>query len=181
LDLDLLFSGDEDNNGVDNETLLRKKHIICLPKKALVEAIHQIPDIETDNCKKDSVSQLFQEDYSYLPLKPDSHARPLWVCQDGRIILEAFSTLHQQAEDFLITIAEPVSRPNYIQDYKLTAYSLYAAVAVGMDTKTILQVLERFSKVTLPRQVVAFIKECTFSYGKVKLVLKHNRYHESPY
>lgn len=139
-----------------------------------MEAIFQIPDIETDSefvitfiytlgRIKDSVASLFPEDYSFLALKRDADERPLWVCQDGRIILEAFSPLHQQAEDFLITIAEPVSRPTFVQDYKLTAYSLYAAVSVGMDTNTILQVLERLSKVTLPKDVVSFIKDCTFS------------------
>lgn len=45
-----------------------------------------------------------------------------------------------------------------------------------MTTDIILDVLDRFSKVRLPSQVVKFIKECTLSYGKVKLVLKRNSY-----
>jgi DNA excision repair protein ERCC-3 len=53
---------------------------------------------------------------------------------------------------------------------------------VGMSTDTILEVLDRFSKVNIPEKVVTFIKECTLSYGKVKLVLKANKYHiESSY
>ncbi|KAJ3372996.1 hypothetical protein HDU91_001678 [Kappamyces sp. JEL0680] len=69
-----------------------------------------------------------------------------------------------------------------IHEFKLTAYSLYAAVSVGMTTNTILEVLERFSKAKLPEGVVKFIKDCTLSYGKVKLVLKRNRYYlESTY
>ena len=51
-----------------------------------------------------------------------------------------------------------------------------------MTTSTILDVLDRFSKVKLPEQVISFIKDCTASYGKVKLVLKRNRYYlESGY
>lgn len=46
-----------------------------------------------------------------------------------------------------------------------------------MTTATILQVLDRFSKVKLPEEVISFIKDCTASYGKVKLVLKRNRYY----
>ena len=45
-----------------------------------------------------------------------------------------------------------------------------------MDTDTIIAVLNRFSKVDVPSQVLKFIKDCTLSYGKVKLVLNHNRY-----
>ncbi|KAI9100463.1 P-loop containing nucleoside triphosphate hydrolase protein [Phlyctochytrium arcticum] len=129
-----------------------------------------------ENMKKDTVSHLFSQDYTFLAQKADHRGRPIWVCDDGRIILEAFSSLAAQAQDFLITIAEPVSRPARIHEFKLTAYSLYAAVSVGMETHTILEVLERFSKVKLPERVKNFIKECTMAYGKVKLVLKDNRY-----
>lgn len=68
------------------------------------------------------------------------------------------------------------SRPNNMHEYKLTAYSLYAAVSVGLETKAILEVLNRLSKVPVPPAIEKFIHECTESYGKVKLVLKHNRY-----
>lgn len=46
-----------------------------------------------------------------LKLKPDHTNRPLWINpEDGRIILEGFSPLAEQAQDFLVAIAEPVSR-----------------------------------------------------------------------
>eukprot|EP00842_Homolaphlyctis_polyrhiza_P005598 jgi/Hompol1/6039/HPOL_004811-RA len=124
----------------------------------------------------DAVAGLFSESYVDLALKRNEHQRPLWVCSSGRIILEAFSPLAPQAQDFLVTIAEPVSRPARIHEYKLSAYSLYAAVSVGMTTDVILAVLDRFSKVGIPSRVADFIRECTLSYGKVKLVLKRNRY-----
>lgn len=125
-----------------------------------------------------NTSSLFgSQDYSYLHLKPDHEQRPLWICpEDGTIVLEFFSPLAEQAQDFLITIAEPISRPSYIHEYRITAYSLYAAVSVGLETEDIISVLNRLSKVPVPRTTVAFIHACTASYGKVKLVLKHNRY-----
>jgi DNA excision repair protein ERCC-3 len=134
-------------------------------------------DSEEEFTSTDGMAGLFQEDFTKLPLKVDAPKRPLWVCQDGKIILEAFSPLLQQAQDFLITISEPVTRPSRMHEYKLTAYSLYAAVSVGMSTTVILDVLERFSKTKVPEKVVKFIKDCTMSYGKVKLVLKQNRYY----
>jgi DNA excision repair protein ERCC-3 len=51
--------------------------------------------------------------------------------------LEAFSPLYRDATDFLIAIAEPVSRPTYIHEYILTPYSLYAAVSVGLTKNEI--------------------------------------------
>lgn len=119
-----------------------------------------------------------KHDYSYLKLKPDHASRPLWINpDDGRIILESFSPLAEQAQDFLVTIAEPISRPSHIHEYKITAYSLYAAVSVGLETESIISVLNRLSKVPVPKSVISFIHSCTLSYGKVKLVLKHNRYY----
>lgn len=109
-------------------------------------------------------------------VRPDSSARPIWVAPDGHIFLETFSPVYKHAHDFLITIAEPVSRPEHVHEYKLTAYSLYAAVSVGLETRDIVEYLRRLGKTELPKSVVNFITSCTMSYGKVKLVLRQNKY-----
>nr|XP_054767701.1 general transcription and DNA repair factor IIH helicase subunit XPB-like [Lytechinus pictus] len=117
-----------------------------------------------------------------MELKKDHSSRPLWLAPDGHIFLESFSPVYKHAHDFLIAISEPVCRPENIHEYKLTAYSLYAAVSVGLQTSDIIEYLRRLSKTTIPNGIVEFIKLCTLSYGKVKLVLKHNRYFvESPF
>ena len=84
--------------------------------------------------------------------------------------------MHRHAHDFLIAISEPVCRPEHIHEYKLTSYSLYAAVSVGLQTRDIIEYLSRLSKCSLPQGILSYIELCTVSYGKVKLVLKHNRY-----
>ncbi|KAM3541117.1 hypothetical protein ARSEF1564_005991 [Beauveria bassiana] len=132
---------------------------------------------------KDPMPHIFGEnDYSYLVLKKDHRNRPLWIDpKKGRIILESFSPLAEQAQDFLITIAEPLSRPTFMHEYALTMHSLYAAVSVGLSPKDIINTLERFLKTPLPDEIRAFITSCTQTYGKVKLVLKDTKYFvESP-
>uniref|UniRef100_A0A8D2NKA7 General transcription and DNA repair factor IIH helicase/translocase subunit XPB n=2 Tax=Zosterops lateralis melanops TaxID=1220523 RepID=A0A8D2NKA7_ZOSLA len=104
---------------------------------------------------------------------PDISGR---AAPDGHIFLEAFSPVYKYAQDFLVAIAEPVCRPTHIHEYKLTAYSLYAAVSVGLQTSDITEYLQKLSKTGVPDGIIQFIKLCTVSYGKVKLVLKHNRY-----
>ncbi|XP_028920075.1 general transcription and DNA repair factor IIH helicase subunit XPB isoform X2 [Ornithorhynchus anatinus] len=111
-----------------------------------------------------------------MPLKEDHASRPLWVAPDGHVFLEAYSPVYRYAQDFLVAIAEPVCRPSHVHEYKLTAYSLYAAVSVGLQTGDITDYLRKLSKTGIPDGIVQFIKLCTISYGKVKLVLKHNRY-----
>ena len=118
----------------------------------------------------------FQDFRSQMELRPDHGSRPLWVAPNGHIFLETFSPVYRHAHDFLIAIAEPVSRPEFIHEYKLTSYSLYAAVSVGLQTHDIIEYLKRLSKTSIPEGIIQYIELCTLSYGKVKLVLKHNRY-----
>jgi hypothetical protein len=56
---------------------------------------------------------------------------------------------------------------NLLSQYKLTAYSLYAAVSVGLQTHDIIEYLKRLSKTSIPDGIIEFIKLCTLSYGKV--------------
>ncbi|MCJ1278956.1 transcription factor TFIIH complex ERCC-3 subunit [Puttea exsequens] len=114
---------------------------------------------------------------SCLSLKPDHENRPLWVnAEKARITLERFSPLAAQAQDFLTTIAEPLSRPEFLHEYAMTVHSLYAAVSVGLVPQDIINFLDRLSKTPLPQEIRSFILECTQAFGKVKLVLKHNKY-----
>lgn len=115
-------------------------------------------------------------DFSRLSLRKHQESKPLWVCPNLRIYLEAFSPLYKHAYDFLIAICEPVARPTYVHEYKLTSYSLYAAVAVNIHTEHILSTLGRFSKNELPSEVVTFIRRSTETYGKAKLLLRDNEY-----
>lgn len=63
-----------------------------------------------------------------------------------------------------------------MHEYRLTEYSLYAAISVGLDTNAILEALEKFSKSKLTDEVESFIRSKTKSYAKVKLVLKDNQF-----
>ncbi|KAF6361411.1 ERCC excision repair 3, TFIIH core complex helicase subunit [Rhinolophus ferrumequinum] len=93
-----------------------------------------------------------------MPLKDDHVSRPLWVAPDGHIFLEAFSPVYKYAQDFLVAIAEPVCRPTHVHEYKLTAYSLYAAVSVGLQTSDITEYLRKLSKTGVPDGIIQFIK-----------------------
>ncbi|CAK7270733.1 DNA repair helicase RAD25 [Sporothrix epigloea] len=128
----------------------------------------------------DSASRFFQpqhkKDFTAMALKPDHEARPLWVDGWGKLILESYHTLARPVQDLLITIAEPVSRPTFLHEYRITPHSLYAAVSVGLEPRDIVSSLDRFSKTEIPPNIVQYIKHCGKSYGKVKLVLRRNKY-----
>mmetsp|Transcript_32345 Transcript_32345/g.53520 ORF Transcript_32345/g.53520 Transcript_32345/m.53520 type:complete len:764 (-) Transcript_32345:111-2402(-) len=115
-------------------------------------------------------------DYSQnLELKPDAAGRPLWICPDGRVMLESDTPVYKEATDFLVAIAEPVCRTRFMQEYQLTPYSLYAGASMGLRTADILLAMERFSKNKVPREVEQMVTTCTSRYGKVKLVMQQDR------
>ncbi|KKY15903.1 putative dna repair helicase rad25 [Phaeomoniella chlamydospora] len=124
------------------------------------------------------------KDFSWLALKPDHDNRPLWINpgvaagsrKGPKIILESFSPLAHQAEDFLITIAEPQSRPQFLHEYRLTEHSLYAALSVGLSGDDIIKTLEKLSKTPVADSVKEFINKHTKSYGRVRLVLRENKF-----
>lgn len=91
---------------------------------------------------------------------------------DGHIFLEAFSPVYKYAQDFLVAIAEPVCRPNHIHEYKLTAYSLYAAVSVGLQTSDIVEYLQKLSKTSVPDGIVQFIKVLLGVFGVLRNTAK---------
>ncbi|CAG8437334.1 3439_t:CDS:10 [Ambispora gerdemannii] len=166
-------------SAVNNESNAGDDEAI-IPKMAMLNADAIIYASQSANSysANDAVSKLFgEQDFSSIALKPDHESRPLWINPiNGIITLEAFSPIAEQAQDFLIAISEPISRPAHIHEYKLTPYSLYAAVSVGLETEDIIEVLNRLSKIHIPESIINLIRQCTISYGKVKLVLKHNRY-----
>ncbi|KAI0032530.1 DNA helicase [Vararia minispora EC-137] len=179
MDVVELESDDEDDY---NENVPTSKSLVprgaTINISALTRKLAQERTVGGSQGQDKLMSHIFMDqDFSWLHLKPDHASRPLWISpEDGHIILEAFSPIAEQAQDFLVAISEPVSRPTFIHEYKLTSYSLYAAVSVGLQTEDIIEVLNRLSKVPLPETIVSFIRTCTLSYGKIKLVLKHNKY-----
>eukprot|EP00232_Nephroselmis_pyriformis_P002858 CAMPEP_0182909272 /NCGR_PEP_ID=MMETSP0034_2-20130328/35661_1 /TAXON_ID=156128 /ORGANISM="Nephroselmis pyriformis, Strain CCMP717" /LENGTH=244 /DNA_ID=CAMNT_0025045515 /DNA_START=13 /DNA_END=744 /DNA_ORIENTATION=- len=181
------ISSDSDGSDFEREKMKKQKK----KKKAAwgAEDVHLSEDELADDSDDDektaakaAAAAVQVRDFSKLELKPDHTNRPLFVCPDGHIFLETFSPIYKQAYDFLIAIAEPVCRPEVIHEYALTPHSLYAAVSVGLETKTIISVLNRLSKAKLPDEITAFIRESTNNYGKVKLVLQRNNFYvESPF
>ena len=131
---------------------------------------------DADNVKEsdgeDSDDDEFQEkDWTDLIAKKDHASRPLYVGKDRHIFVEKFSPFFRYIEDFIIAIAEPVSRCEYIHEYEMTQHSLHAAVSIGLNTHDILKKLEMLCKTKLPSGVENFIRSCTDVYGKVKMVI----------
>lgn len=102
--------------------------------------------------------------------------KPLWISSEGQIFMESFTPINKVLQDFLSIIAEPISRPHLIHEYKLTPYSLYAAISVGLSSSDIISILDKLSKGGCPEEIKNWIIASSKTYGKVKIVLKGTSY-----
>lgn len=92
---------------------LAEERLAKQQRDRILEATNGISSLEAHRRQQDTfVSEIFREqDFSWLHLKPDHASRPIWISpEDGHIILEGFSPIAEQAQDFLVAISEPVSR-----------------------------------------------------------------------
>ncbi|CAF5139747.1 unnamed protein product, partial [Rotaria sp. Silwood1] len=55
-----------------------------------------------------------------MKLTVDHENHPLWVTTGGHIFLESFSSAYKQVHVYIITVADPISRSEYIQEHKLS-------------------------------------------------------------
>lgn len=122
---------------------------------------------------RSEVSKSFDD----LTFIPGSENRPAIVFPDGHIFLETFSPFYSKTVDFIIAIAEPCSRPKYMQEYQISPYSLFAAVSIGLTGDKIVHVLSLISKTALTDTFKEHIINCCQAVGKLKLVLKEQKYY----
>jgi len=115
-------------------------------------------------------------DFTGLLMHHDHSSRPIFACPDGRIIFETWHSKSAQVADFLIAVAEPVSRPELVHEYQITMLSLNAAVSTGIEVETIIKLLRKLSKNELASEFVSFIKEQGRVIGRLKLVLRNQRH-----
>lgn len=121
-------------------------------------------------------------DFSSMIMKPGDDDRPLLVCPNGYIFLETTGPQSAEASEFLIAIAEPVSRPETIHEFQITVFSLYAALSMGIQLQELLEGLDRYSKNDIPPSLERELRNHGSSFGKVKLVLRDGKYFiESPW
>ncbi|GKT19876.1 General transcription and DNA repair factor IIH helicase subunit XPB [Aduncisulcus paluster] len=126
-------------------------------------------------------AEIEREDYTYMKLKDNPDEKPLYVLPNGKILLEVFNKHYEEARDFLISISEPVTRPELVHEYILTSQSLFSAASNHIAATTVLEKLERLSKTVLFDDLKDFVLSTMQSFGKVSLVLRQGRlFIESP-
>jgi DNA excision repair protein ERCC-3 len=82
---------------------------------------------------------------------------PLIVQGDGSILLDAHHAKAEEARQALAPYAEIVSAPEHVHTYRLSAISVWNALAMGRDGTDVKIDVGRFARYGLPQNVAADI------------------------
>ncbi len=92
---------------------------------------------------------------------------PLIVQSDFSVLADIHAPDYEQVRPLLARFAELERSPEHIHFYKITPLSLWNAAAAGMTLDEILDTLGRWSRFTLPANVVTDIADYLSRYGKL--------------
>jgi DNA excision repair protein ERCC-3 len=95
---------------------------------------------------------------------------PLIIQSDLSVLADVHDPAFAEARDAIGVFASLEKSPEHIHTYRITPLSLWNAAAAGLAPNEIIQVLERYSRYDVPRDVGFIIKETMSRFGA--LVLK---------
>lgn len=95
--------------------------------------------------------------------------RPLVVQSDRTVLLEVDHPLYAEVRDVLARFAELEKSPEYIHTYRITALSVWNALAAGFPAGAVLETIDGYSKYPVPDSVAFEIRSWAERYGRLRL------------
>ena len=97
---------------------------------------------------------------------------PLIVQSDKTVLLEVAHPDAAKARAALAPFAELERAPEHVHTYRITPLALWNARAAGFDAEQAVDVLERYSRFSVPQALLIDVAETMARYGRLKLI-KH--------
>lgn len=96
--------------------------------------------------------------------------KPLIIQSDRTLLLETDSDVYESVRDDISRFAELIKSPEHIHTYQITPLSLWNAASIGLNNKSIIETLKKYSKYEIPDNIITEIEDVVERYGKIKLV-----------
>jgi DNA excision repair protein ERCC-3 len=98
-----------------------------------------------------------------------SRDHPLIVQSDGSILLDAHHTRYEEAREALAPYAELVTAPEHVHTYRLSAISVWNALALGRTADDVKIDVGRFSQHGIPGVVLSNVDGWAARFGRLRL------------
>ena len=100
----------------------------------------------------------------------DRIKRPLIVQNDKTLLLEVYNPMFEECRDQIHLFSELEKSPEFLHTYRISPLSIWNAASLKLTAEKIINVLDKYSKYPIPKNIVLMIQEQSERYGKVKLV-----------
>ena len=97
-------------------------------------------------------------------------SKPLIVQSDKTMLLEVDNPEYEECRALISRFAELEKSPEYIHTYRISPLSLWNAASSRLTSDEIVASLEKYSRYSVPKNVISEIKEQISRFGKVKLI-----------
>ena len=99
-----------------------------------------------------------------------NYENPLIVQGDRSLLLDVHAPLAEECRNALIPFAELEKSPEHLHTYRLTPLSLWNAASAGFSAEDAADVLQKYARYDVPQSVIAWLKETSSRFGKIKLI-----------
>ena len=99
-----------------------------------------------------------------------NYENPLIVQGDRSLLLDVHAPLAEECRNALIPFAELEKSPEHLHTYRLTPLSLWNAASAGFSAEDAAGVLQKYARYDVPQSVIAWLKETSSRFGKIKLI-----------
>ena len=99
-----------------------------------------------------------------------NYENPLIVQGDRSLLLDVHAPLAEECRNALIPFAELEKSPEHLHTYRLTPLSLWNAASAGFSADDAAAVLQKYARYDVPQSVIAWLKETSSRFGKIKLI-----------
>ena len=100
----------------------------------------------------------------------ESEEKPLIVQSDRTLLLNVHSSKADECRNSIIVFSELIKAPEHIHTYYISDLSIWNANSVGIFADKIISVLNRWSKFTVPDNIIQFISQMSERFGSIQLL-----------
>ena len=97
-------------------------------------------------------------------------ANPLIVQSDRTLLMDVHSERAEDARAAILPFAELEKSPEHIHTYRITPLSLWNAASAGFSPADVVNVLNEFSRYSVPEGIIAGFSDTMSRYGKIHLI-----------
>ncbi len=114
-----------------------------------------------------------------MPFTPESRytigsmtqdSRPLIVQGDGSLLLDVHNDSFEKSRGEISAYAELEKSPEHVHTYRITPLSLWNAAGAGWISSKVEESLSRWSRYSVPENIIAQIRDILSRWGKLRLV-----------